>query len=58
MTQLEKQFKKKEGQWNRTETVEAAVSVLQTVISTDFKPNEIEIGIATADNPRFRKLTE
>jgi 20S proteasome subunit alpha 1 len=32
--------------------------VLQTVISSDFKPNEIEIGIATRDNPRFRKLTE
>jgi len=32
--------------------------VLQTVISTDFKANDIEIGIATAQNPRFRKLTE
>jgi len=32
--------------------------VLQTVISSDFKADEIEIGIATSDDVRFRKLTE
>jgi hypothetical protein len=28
------------------------------VISSDFKASEIEIGIATKENARFRKLTE
>ena len=58
MTQLEKHYKKNDGKWSSKETVEVAIQVLQTVISSDFKANEIEIGIATADNPRFRKLTE
>ena len=58
MTQLEKHWKKKEGNWDKKETVETAIQVLQTVISADFKANEIEIGIASADDVRFRKLTE
>lgn len=58
MSQLEKQWKKNEGAWNERETIETAIQVLQTVISSDFKANEIEIGIATRSNPRFRKLTE
>ncbi len=58
MTQLEKHWKKKEGNWDTKETVETAIQVLQTVISSDFKANEIEIGISTAAEPRFRKLTE
>jgi 20S proteasome subunit alpha 1 len=32
--------------------------VLQTVVSTDFKANEIEVGFASVDQPKFRKLTE
>lgn len=40
------------------DTIQSAIQVLQTVISSDFKANEIEIGIATVDNPRFRKLKE
>lgn len=48
MTQLEKQWRKKEGQWDTRETVETAIQVLQTVVSSDFKANEIEIGISTA----------
>lgn len=57
-TQLEKHWRKNEGQWDSKQTVETAIQVLQTVISSDFKANEIEIGISTAANPRFRKLTE
>ena len=33
-----------------------AIRTLQTVISTDFKSNEIEIGFASVENPRFRVL--
>ena len=32
--------------------------MLQTVVSTDFKSNEIEVAFATVDQPKFRKLTE
>ena len=58
MTQLEKHWRKKEGNWDTRETVEAAISVLQTVISSDFKASEIEVGISTASHQQFRKLTE
>lgn len=58
MTQLEKHWKKKEGNWDRKETIETAIQVLQTVISSDFKANEIEVAVASADDVRFRKLTE
>lgn len=55
---LEKQYKKKSDGWSTDEAVETAIMCLQNVISTDFKANEIEIGIATTDNIFFRKLTE
>ena len=32
--------------------------MLQTVISSDFKANEIEVGFSCVDQPKFRKLTE
>ena len=57
-TQLEKHFKKTQGQWNTKQSVEVAIQTLQTVISSDFKANEIEVGFATVNEPRFRKLTE
>ena len=47
MTQLEKQWKKKEGNWDSKETIETAIQVLQTVVSSDFKASEIEVGIST-----------
>ncbi|CDW87101.1 proteasome subunit alpha type-6 [Stylonychia lemnae] len=58
MTQLEKHYRKKEGNWDRKETIETAIQVLQTVISSDFKANEIEIGVASVGDVRFKKLTE
>jgi len=58
MSQLEKHFKKNQGQWSYKEAVEVAIQTLQTVISSDFKANEIEVGVATVQNPRFVKLTE
>ena len=57
VTALEKQYKKNEGNWDQKEAVETAIKVLQAVISSDFKADEIEVGIATVDKPRFRKLT-
>jgi hypothetical protein len=31
-----------------------AISTLASVLSTDLKPNEIEIGVVTKDNVQFR----
>lgn len=55
---LEKQYKKKPEGWTTDEAVQTAIMCLQNVISTDFKSNEIEIGIATSENIFFRTLTE
>ena len=58
MTQLEKQFKKTNGDWDNRQTVDAAIEVLQAVTSSDFKANEVEIGYCNVENPKFRKLEE
>ena len=57
-TQLEKHFKKNNGQWSEKETVETCIKTLSSIVSSDFKANEIEIGICTVDKPSFRKLSE
>jgi 20S proteasome subunit alpha 1 len=58
MSQLEKQFKKNNGDWDNRQTVETALTVLQAVTSSDFKADEVEIGYCNVENPRFRKLAE
>ena len=50
---LEKRIKKK-ADLNFDEAVELAISTLASVLSTDLKPNEIEIGVVTKDNVKFR----
>jgi 20S proteasome subunit alpha 1 len=54
---LEKTLKKNPN-WTFKETVAEAITALGSVLSMDFKPNELEIGVVTADNPTFRLLTE
>lgn len=54
---LEKKIKKK-VEFTNDEAVELAVTCLSSVLSADFKPSEIEIGIVTKENPEFRVLTE
>ncbi|XP_050784591.1 proteasome subunit alpha type-6-like [Gopherus flavomarginatus] len=53
---LEKTLKKKQG--SPVDPVELAITCLSTVLSTDFKASEIEVGIVTSEHPRFRKLSE
>ncbi|KAL7676597.1 hypothetical protein ACOME3_002846 [Neoechinorhynchus agilis] len=40
------------------ETIRTAISVLAEVLASDFKPWDIEIGIVSKNNPRFRILNE
>lgn len=54
---LEKRIKKK-ADLTFDEAIELAVSTLANVLSTDLKPSEIEIGVVTKDNVKFRVLTE
>lgn len=34
--------------------LQTAITCLSTVLSIDFKPSEIEIGVITKDQPKFR----
>ena len=38
-------------------TIFLAITTLQHVIATDFKPSEIEVAVATSDN-KFRQLSD
>lgn len=57
-TQLERAFKKNDGQWNSKQTVETAIKTLSSVVSSDFRASEIEVAVATVGQPLFRKLSE
>jgi len=54
---LEKKVKKKQD-YSHAETVELAISCLSSILATDFKPHEIEVGIVKKDEPKFRALSE
>ncbi|XP_063803967.1 proteasome subunit alpha type-6 [Pseudophryne corroboree] len=54
---LEKKVKKK-FDWTFEQSIETAISCLSTVLSIDFKPSELEIGVVTLQDPKFRILTE
>ncbi|KAH8919474.1 proteasome subunit alpha type-6 [Atractiella rhizophila] len=58
MNHLEKQIKKDVPLKTLENVVELAITTMATVLSTDFKKGEIELGIVTSKEPRFRKLTE
>ncbi|KAI8828817.1 nucleophile aminohydrolase [Chytriomyces cf. hyalinus JEL632] len=56
MNHLEKKLKK-EPVLSVEETVELAITTLSSVLSIDFKPTDIELGIVTKDDPVFRALS-
>jgi len=54
---LEKKFKKSDN-YAVADAIQLAIQSLCTVLSSDLKPSEMEIGIVSRDNPGFRVLTE
>lgn len=54
---LEKKLKKKQN-YDDDEAIQLAISCLSAVLSVDFKPSEIEVGIVSKDKPQFHVLSE
>ncbi|XP_042517904.1 proteasome subunit alpha type-6 [Macadamia integrifolia] len=53
---LEKKMKN-DPAFSYEETVQTAISALQSVLQEDFKANEIEVGVVKKDHPIFRVLS-
>jgi len=56
-TILEKRLKSV-GELTFDATVQLAIGTLQTTLGMDLKPESLEVGIVTAQDPHFRSLTE
>jgi len=54
---LEKKVKKKTD-LSTNEAIELAISCLSTVLAADLKPAEIEVGLVTTENKKFRILSD
>ncbi|KAM4850543.1 proteasome subunit alpha type-6-like [Urocitellus parryii] len=55
---LEKKKKVKKFDWTFEQIVETAIICLNTVLSIDFKPSEILVGVVTVKNPKCRIPTK
>ncbi|XP_039288102.1 proteasome subunit alpha type-6 [Nilaparvata lugens] len=54
---LEKKLKKKQ-EYSLDEAIQLAISCLSSVLSVDFRPSEIEVGIVSESEPAFKILNE
>jgi len=54
---LEKKFKANED-LTYQQTVETAILTLQNIMGSDLKPSDVEVGVVTAVEPKFRVLSE
>ena len=48
---------KKKTDYDQNQTIQLAITALSSALALDFKPHEIQVGVADADN-QFRILTE
>lgn len=53
---LEKKYKGN-PKFGTEEAIQLAITALQTVLSVDFKPNELEVGVVSKANPKFTLLS-
>lgn len=57
-TFLEKKLKAGElSQLNQTNLIQMAINALQTILSIDLKPADIEVGVVSTENPKFYTLS-
>lgn len=58
---LQNKFKTKDGELpvllSEEDTIQTAIAALQNVLSADFKPEEIEVAVVSASNPKFHLLS-
>jgi len=54
---LEKRVKANESM-TMSQAMETAIIALQTVVGSDLKPTDLEVGVVTKEHPRFKQLTE
>ena len=50
---LEKKYKKKQN-YTHDEVIQLAITTLSHILTADFKPSDIEIGVVSKDKPTFR----
>jgi len=54
---LENKFKKKPV-LDQKQTIQLALNCVQSILATELKKTDIEVGIVSLENPKFRRLTE
>lgn len=57
-TYLEKKFRNEDLQLSQNELIRLAIDALQTVLSLDMKPADLEVAVVSKENPKFTILTE
>ncbi|EAR92119.1 proteasome subunit alpha type protein (macronuclear) [Tetrahymena thermophila SB210] len=58
--QLEKEFKKDKNATSMSfdKTIEVAINTLKNILNREFNPTDIEIGVVSKEQPKFKKLNE